>query len=168
MLAEKAILDSHPTFTYHTFSAEFVSAVYLLMATIGRQQQQQKGKGSGDTRCPDKAASIRVFPPKKSVISPMNFSKVMEWYLQRHTHWERNSNVQHQRTVDGITVSYYSILVNNCGRWGLVLKCTKQQEKKSDMAPYSLSSVIQVPRLLKSGMDLKICDLHHLKPKSLK
>lgn len=130
MLAEKAILDSHPTFTYHTFSAEFVSAVYLLMATIGRQQQQQKGKGSGDTRCPDKAASIRVFPPKKSVISPMNFSKVMEWYLQRHTHWDRNSNVQHQRTVDGITVSYYSILVNNCGRWGLVLKCTKQQEKK--------------------------------------
>ena len=73
MLAEKAILDSHPT-----FSADFVSAVYLLMATIGRQQQQQKGKGSGDTCCPDKAASIRALPPKKSVISPMNFSKVME------------------------------------------------------------------------------------------
>lgn len=51
---------------------------YLLMATIGRQQQQQQGKGSGDTVCPDRAVSMKAFPPKKSVMSPMNFSKVME------------------------------------------------------------------------------------------
>lgn len=52
------------------------------MGTIGRQQQQQQGKGSGDTCCPDRAANIGAFPPKKSVISPMNFNRVTEWYLQ--------------------------------------------------------------------------------------
>lgn len=49
-----------------------------LMATIGRQQQQQQGNGSGDTCCPARAANIRAFPPKKSVISPINLIKVME------------------------------------------------------------------------------------------
>jgi hypothetical protein len=51
------------------------------MATRGRQQQQQQGKGSGDSFSPDRTSSIRALPPKKSVMRPMNFSSVMEWYL---------------------------------------------------------------------------------------
>ena len=54
---------------------------YLVMASRGRQQQQQQGKGSGDSFSPDRTSSIRDFPPKKSVMRPMNFSSVMEWYL---------------------------------------------------------------------------------------
>lgn len=71
----------------------FWPGLYLLTATNGRQQQQQQGKGSGETWCPDREASIRVFPPKKSVISAMNFSRLMEWYLHRWTRSDRSSNV---------------------------------------------------------------------------
>ncbi len=52
---------------------------YLLMLKRGRQQQQQQGKGFGDTCSPANISSMRVFPPKKSLIRPMNFKSVMEW-----------------------------------------------------------------------------------------
>lgn len=64
---------------------------YLLMAIIGRQQQQQHGNGSGDTCSPAKISSMRALPPKKSVMSPINFSKVMEWYLQSESDKWRDS-----------------------------------------------------------------------------
>lgn len=72
----------HPTRGWsawrHTDSQGCVGRVYLLMATIGRQQQQQQGKGSGETCCPARAANIRALPPKKSAIRPINLIKVME------------------------------------------------------------------------------------------
>ena len=51
----------------------------LFIAIIGRQQQQQQGKGSGETCSPAKISSMCVFPPKKFVMRSMNFSKVIEW-----------------------------------------------------------------------------------------
>lgn len=52
---------------------------YRLAAISGRQQQQQQGKGFGETRHPFNCWSILSEPPKKSRINARNFQRVMEW-----------------------------------------------------------------------------------------